>query len=56
MIDIAYEMPDEIRRNIHEHEIWFSFNSDEGAEAFYEWMHHEGHNLFVKWVEEYINK
>ena len=49
---IEYEMPDELRRNIHEHEIWFSFVDDYGAEKFDEWWNTEGHSLFVKWVED----
>lgn len=46
----------EITRDIHEHEVFLAFNSDEHAYAFEEWWLAEGQFLFTDWVSEKIDE
>ena len=47
MADIDFTFVDMIEREIHDHEVVFSFQGDEGAEMFHEWWCVEGYNAFV---------
>lgn len=46
------DLPREIRRDIHEHEIFLSFVNDEDAALFAEWWHGGGAVLFQKYVNK----
>ena len=49
---IEFNFKREIRRNIHEHEIFMSFVDDEGAELFDMWWRKEGNKAFQEWAED----
>ena len=40
----------EVTRDVKEHEVFFSFNSDHHAEAFEDWWYSEGQSQFVEYV------
>jgi len=42
--------PDTITRDIHEHEVLFSFNDDAQSLAFYDWWREEGIEAFTKYA------
>lgn len=44
------ELKSEIVREIHDHEIFISFNCDHEAVAFHEWLHLAGFKAFEKWA------
>ena len=44
------DMPRQIDREIHDHEVMLSFNSDDHAYAFDEWWGQEGQQQFLGWV------
>ena len=46
------DQPQEIVREIHEHEVLLSFNSDMDAAKFDEWFNGEGKLLFEDWAKE----
>lgn len=52
MIDISYKISKELTREVHDHEIFISFNSDEGAYSFQDWWHVEGEKLFQGWIRD----
>ncbi len=52
MIDTSVILKDNIEREINEHEVFLSFNSDDGALAFYNWWNDEGEYIF----NNYVNK
>ena len=41
-----------INRNIAEHEVFLSFNNDEDAVAFQEWLQEEGLAKFDEWMDD----
>lgn len=47
-----FEIRDEFRRDVHEHEVLLSFVNDSGAEAFVAWLALEGRAAFDRWVAE----
>ena len=47
---IEYNRMEEIRRDIHEHEIFLSFVDDEGAILFDDWWYTEGEKAFQEWA------
>ena len=50
MEDEIFEIKNEIRTRIPEHEILISFYDDEDAEMFYDWFNSIGKNDFVNWL------
>ena len=50
------DMPREIRREIHEHEILLAFNGDEDARLFYEWWNTQGSEDLEMWANQEKNK
>jgi hypothetical protein len=40
----------DMRRNVADHEVFLSFNSDRLAEQFREWLDCDGWNRYVRWV------
>lgn len=49
MPKVEFETKEEITRRIGEHEVFLSFNADNQAYAFHDWITHEGKGLFEKW-------
>jgi hypothetical protein len=45
------DMPRVIDRQVHEHEVFLSFNSDSDAEWFHDWWAVEGWARFSAWAE-----
>jgi hypothetical protein len=41
-----------IDREIHEHEVFLAFNSDDEAIAFHEWWDRLGWQAFQQWVSQ----
>jgi hypothetical protein len=41
---------DQIRREIHEHEVFMGFGNDDDAIAFREWWDDRGAALFQQWL------
>ena len=52
-LDTSYTMPDQIKRDIHDHEIMLSFNSDVGAVIFHEWWVTEGEAAYQAYAEKH---
>jgi hypothetical protein len=46
-------MPDQIKRDIREHEVMLSFNSDIGAVIFHEWWVTEGEAAYQAYAEKH---
>ena len=46
-----YTFERDFHRDIHEHEVFISFNNDSGAEAFMEWWWDKGEKAFNKWCD-----
>lgn len=44
------ELPESVRRDIHDHEVLLSFNADEHAELFREWWNETGWKQFKAWA------
>ena len=49
-----YTIKREITRQVREHEVFISFNSDIQAEAFQDWLVYEGAKLFGEWAEQNV--
>jgi hypothetical protein len=43
---------EEIKFRVAEHQTLLSFNSDWQSEAFEDWLHAEGMNQFVSWLNQ----
>lgn len=52
MIDLQHQIHKEFTREVYDHEILISFNSDEGAYSFSDWWCVAGQKLFEGWVNE----
>ena len=46
-----YLIQREIKREVHENEIFIYFNSDYQAEAFQDWLYSAGMMAFGEWLE-----
>ncbi len=44
------DFPTDIRREIHEHEVYMSFNGDDDATNFREWWDDAGAAAFLAWL------
>jgi len=50
--ELHVSMPDEIRRDVHEHEILLAFGADDDAVLFMYWWNQRGKEDFENWREE----
>lgn len=53
---IEPDIPDQIERDIADHEVFLSFNGDSDAILFREWFAVKGWPAFKKWAEETIKR
>lgn len=44
---------DDIRREIYQHEVFITFNGDEHAEMFRDWLNDRGWGDFASWVAQH---
>ena len=51
-MDVEHIFKTEIEREIHGHEVFLSFNSDEGALIFHEWWEMKGRDEFERWAAD----
>lgn len=46
-----FDYVDEVYRDVHEHEVFFSFNNDDDADLFRQWMYIEGKDAYLTFRE-----